>query len=93
MDSINEKNFKDIQEEYIDIDERNIETLFLCISCEDVEKSKDTIKKYLGVSEKSAKYTVKDFDDQDKLQLKFWVTDGQTLDIKRLSENRFENLG
>lgn len=91
---IDEINMPDIlEEDNIDISENNIETLLLCVACEDEDKAKNTIIKYLELN-KGATYNVNklknDGEIADSFLLKCFVTKDKNLEY--LGENQFTDL-
>lgn len=91
---IDGNNMSDIlQDDNIDISENNIETLLLCVACQDENKAKNTISKYLGLNE-GAKYNVNKLKNKgevaDNFLLKCFVTKDKNLEY--LSENQFTDL-
>jgi hypothetical protein len=93
LDTETNKIFNKLEQKDINIDEKSIETLLICVSCEDEEKAKKTIRRYLGY-EDSATSNVMSLKENGEIsedfKLKCLVTKNNSIDCLR--EEQFNDL-
>ncbi|KZL89481.1 hypothetical protein [Clostridium magnum] len=82
-----------LDDENIDISKNNVETLLICVACEDEYKAKDTISKYLGfnnVAEENVEKLKTNGEIAHSFKLKCFITKEDT--VESLYENQFTDL-